>query len=146
MATSPSRRAAAATTARAEPDKMAQFVVTFVILGGLTAVLWPHLDATSKLMVGVFGVIAALSIMNGTWMADTRQLRRQSRDERADAYAYAYNWFKGKVGSHRMPPKSEGAKPPPNKAAAPPAGASPAKTAAPSRPSPSRGGGKEKVS
>ena len=119
---------------------MAQFVVTFVILGGLTAVLWPHLDATSKLMVGVFGVIAALSIMNGTWMADTRQLRRQSRDERSDAYAYAYNWFKGKVGSHRMPPKSEGAKPPPspNKAAAPPA--------APSRPSPSRGGGKEKVS
>lgn len=91
--------AAATPTPRSEEqvgeDKFTQFVVTFTIGGIFSFLMWPHLNVESKGMVGLFGVIAALSIHNGTWTANTRDLRKQAKAERKEAYVHAYNWFKG---------------------------------------------------
>ena len=73
-----------------------QAVVTFSIGGLLAALLWPRLDGLSKGLTLLFGVIAAVSIHQGTWMQDTRKLRREARDNRRQVLGQAKNWVLGK--------------------------------------------------
>ena len=76
--------------------RVIQAVVTFT-RGGIGAfVLWPHLDGLSRGLTCVFGVIAAVSIQQGTWMEDTRKLRREARDHRRQVLGQAKDWVLGK--------------------------------------------------
>ena len=77
------------------------------VVGAVSFYMWPYLTSESKGMVAVFGVIAALSIHNGTWTANTRALRKQAREERSEAFGQAYKWVKNKAGGgSAMPPPS----------------------------------------
>ena len=58
--------------------------------------LWPVLDMVSRGLVGMLACIAALSIYNGTWMMNHRDLKRQARDDRREAIQTARQWMGGK--------------------------------------------------
>ena len=74
--------------------KMQIFITYFI--GGLGSwYFWPSMEPISKGLVCVFAVIAGLSIQNGTWMTNARDLRREQRDERRKAYRDAKAWMTG---------------------------------------------------
>ena len=77
-------------------SSLVQYVVTFGIGGIGVYWLWPHLDGISRGMVGLFGILAAMSIQNGTWLEDSRGLRRQARDDRREAYGHVRQMMKPK--------------------------------------------------
>lgn len=75
---------------------MMQTIITFSV-GGLAALfLWPHLDSISRGLLVLASVFAAISIQNGTWLEDSRALRREARDQRSQAYRELKDWMKGK--------------------------------------------------
>ena len=67
-------------------DKRVQWVVTFGIGGVFAVYMWPKLDGISRCVLVISAVFAAMSINNGTWLTDSRQLRREARDNRRQAF------------------------------------------------------------
>eukprot|EP00322_Chrysochromulina_rotalis_P026245 CAMPEP_0115854704 /NCGR_PEP_ID=MMETSP0287-20121206/14163_1 /TAXON_ID=412157 /ORGANISM="Chrysochromulina rotalis, Strain UIO044" /LENGTH=167 /DNA_ID=CAMNT_0003308833 /DNA_START=18 /DNA_END=521 /DNA_ORIENTATION=+ len=57
---------------------LVQWVATYGIGGGTVWWLWEHLDGVSRGLSILFAIFAAMSIHNGTWMQDARQVRRGS--------------------------------------------------------------------
>ena len=89
-----------ATGSRDEPlsdsNKAVQYVLTFGI-GGIAGIwLWPRLDGVSRLIMLLFALIAGASIHNGTWLADVRVLRRESHENRKQAYSELKTLIGGK--------------------------------------------------
>merc|ERR1712178_247121 len=76
-------------------SKAMQAIVTFSFGGAVAFALWPRLDQTSKALIMVFAVLAGLSIQNGTWMSNARDLRRAQRDERRQLIGKASNYVFG---------------------------------------------------
>ena len=62
--------------------KHVQALVTFSAMGIIAYMMWNRLDAGSRFLLVAFAGISAISIYNGTWMMNARDLRRQQRDER----------------------------------------------------------------
>ena len=58
--------------------------------------LWPKMDTVSKGLCFMFFCIAGLSIHGGTWTQNHRDLRRQARDERRQAYQHVKKMVTGK--------------------------------------------------
>ena len=77
-------------------DLGAETVVTVSIFVVTLFFLWPHLDMVSKGLVGLFTVIAGLSIHSGTWTQNHRDLRRKARDDRRQAYSQIKKYMSGK--------------------------------------------------
>ena len=80
-------------------NKLLQYVLTFGIGGVIGVLMWPRLDGISRFVVLLFGIVAAMSIHNGTWLEDSRKLRRESRDSRRQAYTEVKQWVKGTKAS-----------------------------------------------
>ena len=104
-------------------SKKMQVILTYVIGGIGSAYLWPHLEGVSKGLVILFALLAGMSINNGTvsgrysrtryrcseslkgcrecccrmeqWMANARDLRREQRDQRRQAFREAKQWMAG---------------------------------------------------
>lgn len=79
-----------------------QLGCTFTVGALFCYFMWPKMDTVSKGIVGMFAVVACLSIQQGTWMLNHRDMRRQDRDARREAYRAAKGWLgfgrgKGKV-------------------------------------------------
>lgn len=77
-------------------SKILQGVVTFAVGGSIVFFAWPRLDILSKSVIALFGCLAAVSIHNGTWLADSRELRREARDHRQQAYKQVKTYMNGK--------------------------------------------------
>ena len=78
-------------------SKMTQFLVTFGLGGAAAFMCWPHLDQTAKGIVMLFAVVAGMSIYQGTWMQNSRELRRAQRDQRRETYREAKEYMFGKT-------------------------------------------------
>ena len=79
-----------------DDTRVVQAVVTFT-LGAIGAYFaWPYLDGTSRMLMGLFAVLAGLSIHSGTWMADSRSLRKNERESRQKAYGEIKSYITGK--------------------------------------------------
>lgn len=70
-----------------------QIFLTYAIGGLGSAWLWPHLEGVSKCLVLLFALLAGISIHNGTWMANARDLRREQREQRREALNEAKAWI-----------------------------------------------------
>lgn len=79
-----------------ELSKPAQLLITFGIGGVGCYFLWPHLEGISKGLVVIFALLACSSIYSGTWMQNSRDLRRQQRDDRRKTYREASEYLFGK--------------------------------------------------
>lgn len=77
-------------------SKAVQVVVTFGVGGTACYYMWPQLETVSRALVILFALLAAASINSGTWMQNSRNLRRQQRDERRQTYKEASEWLLGK--------------------------------------------------
>ena len=71
-------------------------VVTFSVAAVALYSMWSQMDTVSKCLVALFIGIAALSIHSGTWTQNHRDLRRQARDERREAYGHVKKMIFGK--------------------------------------------------
>ena len=71
-------------------------LVTVIIAVIALYFLWPQMDTVSKGLCGLFACIAGLSIHGGTWTQNHRDLRRQARDERRQAYQQVKKMVTGK--------------------------------------------------
>ena len=78
-----------------------QAVITFGLGSVACYFAWPHLDAGTKGIIFLFAMLAGISIHNGTWMADSRVMRRQARDQRREVYREAREWAFGKSASSK---------------------------------------------
>ena len=76
-------------------SKSLQAIFTFGIGGLVVLYFWPRLEAISKGIIFIFGAMAALSIYNGTWLQDSRELQRESRNNRRQAYTEVKSWVTG---------------------------------------------------
>ena len=76
-------------------SKKMQVVLTYAIGGAGSAYLWPHLEGVSKGLVLLFALLTGMAINNGTWMANARDLRREQRDQRRQAFREAKQWVVG---------------------------------------------------
>ena len=79
------------------PSKLTQVLFTYVLGGMIALYLWPYLDTTCRGLLMLFALLAGVSIQNGTWMQNHRELRRAQRDERRELYSQAYKKLSGKA-------------------------------------------------
>ena len=77
-------------------DKKWQIIFTYSIGGLVTAYFWKSLDTISRGVILLFAAVAASSIRNGTWMMNSRELRKQEREERREAFRQAKTWVTGR--------------------------------------------------
>jgi hypothetical protein len=76
-------------------SKAWQVAITFAFGGGVSYMLWPSLDNVSKGLIFVFAALAGVSIHNGTWTENARDLRRGQREDRRQVYREAVNYIGG---------------------------------------------------
>lgn len=84
-------------TASSGDKKTVQLIITLALGGAISFLAWPYLDSVSKGLIVLFGGIACLSIQQGTWMQNHRDLRRQAREDRRQAYTEARKWVQSKI-------------------------------------------------
>ena len=81
--------------AEEDASKRMQVLVTFAIGGIVSIGLWPYLETVSKGLIVLFALLAGLSINNGTWMQNARELRREQREQRRQVYREAQDYLFG---------------------------------------------------
>jgi hypothetical protein len=80
-----------------EPDtRKLQALVTFGLGGVVAVLLWPRLEAVSRWLIVLFAVLAGISIYNGTWLQDSRVLRREAAENRREAIRLGKSLMKSK--------------------------------------------------
>ena len=77
-------------------SKTTQVVFTFGLVGVGCYFFWGTLDFIARGLVVVFCFISALSIHSGTWMQNSRELKRRQRDERREVYREGYQYMFGR--------------------------------------------------
>ena len=75
-----------------QTSAVVQAIVTFGLGGIFAYYYWERLEGVSRGMVILFGLIAALSISQGTWTTNARELRRAARHNRREAYGQVRQW------------------------------------------------------
>jgi hypothetical protein len=78
-----------------EVSKHMQYIVTLGSLGLVLVFFWSKFEPVSRALIMLFGMVALLSIRNGTWMENSRDLRRKQRDDRRQVYGEVKRWVTG---------------------------------------------------
>lgn len=81
-----------------EVSKTVQCIFTFSIIATAAYFMWPSLEPVSKGLVITFATLAGLAINSGTWLQNSRDLRRNQREQRREVFREANDYFMGSRG------------------------------------------------